>query len=28
VKSRLHYGLVELRAAYDAAGREGEGMNR
>ncbi len=22
VKSRLHYGVVELRAAYDAAGRE------
>lgn len=25
VKSRLHYGLAELRAAYDAAAREPEG---
>jgi len=24
VKSRLHYGLIALRAAYDAAGRGGE----
>ena len=24
VKSRLHYGLLALRAAYDAAGRSGE----
>ena len=28
VKSRLHYGLQELRAAYDAAGRSPEGTIR
>jgi RNA polymerase sigma-70 factor (ECF subfamily) len=28
VKSRLHYGLAELRAAYDAAGRTAEGTIR
>lgn len=28
VKSRLHYGLAELRAAYDAAGRTSEGAIR
>jgi RNA polymerase sigma-70 factor (ECF subfamily) len=28
VKSRLHYGLAELRAAYDAAGRTPEGAIR
>ena len=28
VKSRLHYGVAELRAAYDAAGREPAGMDR
>jgi RNA polymerase sigma-70 factor (ECF subfamily) len=28
VKSRLHYGLAELRAAYDAAGRTSEGTIR
>lgn len=28
VKSRLHYGLAELRAAYDAAGRVSEGTIR
>ena len=28
VKSRLHYGLAELRAAYDAADREPEGAVR
>jgi RNA polymerase sigma-70 factor (ECF subfamily) len=28
VKSRLHYGLAELRAAYDAAGRDAGGPNR
>ena len=28
VKSRLHYGLAELRAAYDAAGRNPEGTIR
>ena len=28
VKSRLHYGLAELRAAYDAAAREPQGAIR
>ncbi len=28
VKSRLHYGLAELRAAYDAAAREPQGATR
>ncbi|MGZ3631400.1 MAG: RNA polymerase sigma factor [Candidatus Limnocylindrales bacterium] len=28
VKSRLHYGVAELRAAYDAAQREPAGMDR
>ena len=28
VKSRLHYGLAELRAAYDAATREPQGATR
>ena len=28
VKSRLHYGIQELRAAYDAAAREPEGAIR
>jgi RNA polymerase sigma-70 factor (ECF subfamily) len=28
VKSRLHYGIGELRAAYDAAGRDPGRTNR
>ena len=28
VKSRLHYALRRLRAAYDAASREHEGSHR
>jgi RNA polymerase sigma-70 factor (ECF subfamily) len=28
VKSRLHYGVAAMRAAYDAAGREGGGGKR